>query len=505
MIEKDTAFRAGRLPSLRFAVISIVGVSLFANFITVLSTGFLYPLVRTVGYQEAIVAIQAGYSGPATSLLAFLVPTVLATIYVLPVYRVCWAGTRGASSPLAQRRLLNMPLVVGLIGLVGWVIAALGIAPGAIGRQSPFALSVVVRYAFEMFLTGNLVFVISYYLLEFISRKYFIPRFFPGGRLSESSGTLALSIRARFFIFFFAVAIYPMLVMTSVVRAMGNGTHADDRLAAVMVLVGIVLLLGACLTHLVSGSYQVPLGEMKRAAERVQASDYDINISVVSNDEVGSLGETLNTMAAELKETTAQRARLYEQTVRDATNLAVAYDATIDGWSRALDLRDKETEGHTLRVTEMAMALARIIGLSEGDLVHLRRGALLHDIGKMGIPDAILLKPAQLSPEEWEIMRRHPRYAYEMLSPIDYLLPALEIPYCHHEKWDGSGYPRGLKGEHIPLTARIFAVADVWDALRSDRPYRAGWPDDRVREHIRAGAKTHFDMMVVEVFLEDNK
>ena len=192
---------------------------------------------------------------------------------------------------------------------------------------------------------------------------------------------------------------------------------------------------------------------------------------------------------------------LFDGLQRSNLDLSLAYDTTIAGWSRALDLRDKETEGHSQRVTDLTLALARGMGMSEADLVHVRRGALLHDIGKMGIPDSILLKPGALSEEEWVIMRKHPAYAYELLAPIAYLQPALDIPYCHHERWDGTGYPRGLRGDAIPLAARVFAVADVWDALRSDRPYRAGWPDDRVREHIRSQAGTHFDPSVVRTFL----
>jgi HD-GYP domain-containing protein (c-di-GMP phosphodiesterase class II) len=142
------------------------------------------------------------------------------------------------------------------------------------------------------------------------------------------------------------------------------------------------------------------------------------------------------------------------------------------------------------------------MGLADRELVHIRRGALLHDIGKMGIPDNILHKPGPLTDEERGIMCRHPEYAYEMLSPISYLRPALDIPYCHHEKWDGTGYPRGLKGETIPLAARLFAVVDVWDALRSDRPYRAGWPAERVCEHIESLSGTHFDAQVIKVFLK---
>ena len=189
------------------------------------------------------------------------------------------------------------------------------------------------------------------------------------------------------------------------------------------------------------------------------------------------------------------------QLERAHVDLTESYDKTIEGWSRALELRDKETEGHTQRVTEMTMRLAQAMRLSEAELIHIRRGALLHDIGKMGVPDSVLLKPGPLTDTEWKIMRQHPVYAYEMLSPIPYLQPALDIPYCHHEKWDGSGYPRGLKGEKIPLAARIFSVVDVWDALRSDRPYRAAWPEDKVLAHIQQDAGFHFDPQVTQVFL----
>ena len=178
-----------------------------------------------------------------------------------------------------------------------------------------------------------------------------------------------------------------------------------------------------------------------------------------------------------------------------------SYDKTIEGWSQALDLRDKETEGHTLRVTEKTLKLARLAGIDEATLQHVRRGGLLHDVGKLGIPDSILLKPGKLTPEEWAIMRRHPILAYEWLSGIPYLMPALDIPYCHHEKWDGSGYPRGLKGEEIPLVARLFAIIDVWDALTSDRPYRKGLSIEETREYILSESGKHFDPDVVNLFL----
>ncbi|MGB8645004.1 MAG: PAS domain S-box protein [Anaerolineae bacterium] len=182
--------------------------------------------------------------------------------------------------------------------------------------------------------------------------------------------------------------------------------------------------------------------------------------------------------------------------------LLVSYDATLEGWSRALDLRDRETEGHSQRVTKKTLELARTMGFGEAELVHIRRGSILHDIGKMGVPDSILLKPGPLTDEDWRVMRQHPVFAYEMLSPIAFLKPALDIPYCHHERWDGSGYPRRLVGEAIPRAARLFAVVDVWDALCSDRPYRKRWTEKETMSYIRAQAGKQFDPQVVQVFLE---
>ncbi len=195
-------------------------------------------------------------------------------------------------------------------------------------------------------------------------------------------------------------------------------------------------------------------------------------------------------------------AEMFEGLQRANLDLSVAYDATIQGWSKALDLRDEETEGHTQRVTELTMRLAQRMGISDDDLVHIRRGALLHDIGKVGIPDHILLKPGALTCEEWQVMRRHPVYAHDLISEIDYLRPALDIPYAHHEKWDGTGYPRGLQGPRIPLSARVFAVVDVWDALTSDRPYRPAWSSEEARDYIRKQAGKHFDPEVAATFLE---
>ena len=182
--------------------------------------------------------------------------------------------------------------------------------------------------------------------------------------------------------------------------------------------------------------------------------------------------------------------------------LLVNYDQTIEGWSKALDLRDKETEGHTRRVTDLALKFARRIGIAEENLPHIWRGAMLHDVGKLGIPDAILLKPGKLNAEEWAVVRKHTSYAYEWLHPIAFLRPALDIPYCHHEKWNGSGYPRGLQGEEIPIAARIFAFIDVWDAITSDRPYHLAMSKDQACQYIRENAGSHFDPNLVEIAME---
>jgi len=195
-------------------------------------------------------------------------------------------------------------------------------------------------------------------------------------------------------------------------------------------------------------------------------------------------------------------ATMYNNSQRSNIELTMAYDATLEGWSKALELRDQGTEGHNQRVAAMTLRLAKSLDIKPDDLLHIRRGALLHDIGKMGVPDNILLKPGPLTKDEWAIMQKHPEYAYDLLSPITYLKPALDIPYCHHEKWDGTGYPRGLKGDQIPFSARMFAVVDVWDALLSDRPYRPAWNEDQVFSFIREQNGKHFDPQMVEAFMK---
>jgi putative nucleotidyltransferase with HDIG domain len=256
----------------------------------------------------------------------------------------------------------------------------------------------------------------------------------------------------------------------------------------------ITLLVGGALLMVIGMGVNLariitqPLIKLARASTQVSHGDLHIQLEARSNDEVAVLTEAFNQMVMSV------------QTSREA--LLHAYNSTLEGWSKALELRDKETEGHTLRVTQMTVELAQSLGLDGEDLVHIQRGALLHDIGKMGVPDQILLKPGKLDDEEWVIMREHPVYAYELLRPIEYLRPALDIPYYHHERWNGSGYPMKLRGEEIPIAARIFAVVDVWDALLSDRPYKKAMSRVDALAEIKSQRGIQFDPIVVDAFLK---
>ena len=196
-------------------------------------------------------------------------------------------------------------------------------------------------------------------------------------------------------------------------------------------------------------------------------------------------------------------ATMFDRLQRSNIELGLAYDATIDGWARALEMRDQETIGHTRRVADLTIGLVKLLDDSGLDIEQIRRGVMLHDIGKMGIPDRILLKKAHLTPDEWKIMRMHPSYAYDMLHSVPNLRKLVDIPYSHHERWDGNGYPRGLKGEEIPLAARIFTVVDVWDAIRSDRPYRPAWPEKKAIDYMKEETGKKFDPRLVKLFLDN--
>jgi HD-GYP domain-containing protein (c-di-GMP phosphodiesterase class II) len=272
------------------------------------------------------------------------------------------------------------------------------------------------------------------------------------------------------------------LPRTFLVRA-SNATRLQiTGLASLSLL--LVILLGVYIASVITR----PLRNLVEASAEVAGGNLQVQIMPRGNDEVTVLTRSFNNMISSLN-----------QSKDDLLN---AYDHTLEGWSMALELRDQDTEGHTRRVAELTLELSQLMGYESEELVHIRRGALLHDIGKMGIPDSILLKPGALSSEEWSVMRRHPEFAYQLLWPIEYLRPAISIPYSHHEWWNGNGYPQGLTGEDIPLPARIFAVIDVWDAMRSDRPYRKAVAESEVCEYLLESKGVHFDGRVVEAFFE---
>lgn len=246
----------------------------------------------------------------------------------------------------------------------------------------------------------------------------------------------------------------------------------------------LIIIIGTRLARMIT----MPIIDLVSASKEIAEGNLNIRIDPTTNDEIALLAQNFNTMVSSLD--------------KSQQDLTLAYDDTLEGWSQALDLKDTETEGHTQRVTNLTVGFARAYGISEDEIVHIRRGAILHDIGKMGVPDSILLKPGELTEEEWKVIRQHPLNAYNMLKNITYLAPALDIPYCHHERWDGTGYPRGLKGEEIPLAARLFSIVDAWDALSSNRPYRKGLTGQSTRKTITAEKGTRYQPELVDFYME---
>jgi HD-GYP domain-containing protein (c-di-GMP phosphodiesterase class II) len=253
-----------------------------------------------------------------------------------------------------------------------------------------------------------------------------------------------------------------------------------------VLLISLTLLSVVVLGLWLSGRILRPIGRLKIAAEQVAKGNLKVQVPAGGRDEIGVLADSFNAMVGSVS--------------KSKQDLLDAYEKTIEGWAKATDLRDRETEGHSRRVTELAVALAQSMGIRGDELLHLRRGALLHDIGKIGVPDAILHKKGPLTSEERKVMEQHPLFARQFMEQVEFLKPALAIPYAHHEKWDGSGYPEKLKGEQIPLPARIFAIVDVWDALTSDRPYRDALGFDDTMKHVLKESGHHFDPQVVLAF-----
>lgn len=287
-----------------------------------------------------------------------------------------------------------------------------------------------------------------------------------------------------------AIGIYMLVLLSALVMSLLENTgilpvgYQAVLVFTPLIILGTNLVVMVGVIYLSNRSFRQALNQSLRSEKKLEEANIELE-------------KTLNLYKSEL--VSRQEA---ENEIRNLNNeLLLAYDTTLEGWARALELRDKETEGHSRRVTELTWKIAKKFGVPKEDLTQIRYGALLHDIGKMGIPDDILHKPGPLTDEEKKIVQKHPILAYNLLKQISFLQTALEIPYCHHEKWDGTGYPQKLKGEEIPLSARIFAVADVFDAITSDRPYQKAWPKTEAIEYIQKQSGAYFDPDVVEVFL----
>lgn len=259
-------------------------------------------------------------------------------------------------------------------------------------------------------------------------------------------------------------------------------TRIQISLLAALIFI-LVILIGINLSTIITR----PILELVNASKKVMDGDLNVKVFPTSKDELAVMANTFNQMINSVKES--------------KDKIIESYDSTLEGWSRALDLRSEETKGHTDRVLELMQRTSLALGINGEKLINIRRGTLLHDIGKVGIPDCILNKTEKLTEDEWIIMRNHPTYAYEMLKDIHFLQPALTIPYCHHERWNGTGYPRGLKGEEIPIEARIFALVDVWDAITNDRVYRKAMSKEEAIQTIQEGIGSHFDPEITRVFL----
>jgi PAS domain S-box-containing protein len=251
------------------------------------------------------------------------------------------------------------------------------------------------------------------------------------------------------------------------------------------------------------GSAKAVLEGKTTLDEEIEIEAFDGVHKIITNSGIPLYDDkgNINGAVAILQDITGRKI-VEKELLKTSEELKAAYNATLQGWSHALELREHETAGHSQRVVKMTIEIARRFNFSEEEILHIQRGALLHDIGKMGIPDSILLKPGPLSENEWMVMRQHPIFAKQLLSGIPYLTQAMDIPYYHHERWNGTGYPNGLRGEEIPLAARIFAVIDVWDALNSNRPYRNGWEAGQIYTYLKENSGVLLDPNVVEVFLE---
>ena len=439
-------------------------------------------------------------------ILPFFLPLILLLIYLLPIiYYSRKEANKKAKNKLGEK-ILNTPIVASLAGISGWIL-------GFINAEIIYLISfkymnffVFLKHFFTNFViiitVSILCFIISYYLLEFINRKFFIPKFFSKSRLSIYSGIFNITIMQKFYIYFFAISIYPLLFIFVVLFRM-NITKQFSNIETLLNTFFVFIIIGVILTYLVSKTFQKPLNEINNATKKITDGFYNIKVSIKSVDEIGHLGESINSMTIKLKESNRK--------------LRIIRYATIFGLAKLAENRDNSTGKHLERIRDYSVIIARKLSqytkfqkyITDYYINDIYESSVLHDIGKVGIPDSILLKPDKLTHNEYEILKEHTIIGGDALKTIEkeikfrsFLTLAIQIAYFHHERWDGEGYPRGLKEESIPLSARIVTIADIYDALTTERPYKNVWTHIEAKDFIINNSGKIFDPIIVKAFLE---
>lgn len=441
--------------------------------------------------------------------IPFFLPLILLLIYLTPILYYSRKDAKIIEKKKLGRKILNTPIIASLAGITGWI---LGFINAEIIYLMAFKFTnifVFIKHFFINYLiiitVSILCFIISYYLLELFNRKIYISRFFPNRKLSLYKGILNITILQKFYIYFFAINIYPLL-FTFIVLIRMNITKQYYNIDILLYVCSIFIIVGSILTWLVSKYFQNPLIEIKDATKKIKEGNYNIKVSIKSSDEIGYLGESINSMALELKESERK--------------LKIVRYATIFGLAKLAENRDNCTGKHLERIREYSVIIASKLSnnpiyrkyITNYYIQDLSESSILHDIGKVGIPDSILLKPDKLNKTEFEIVKNHTIIGGDALKSIEneikfrsFLTLAIQIAYFHHEKWNGEGYPKGLKGELIPLSARIVAIADIYDALTSERPYKKAWTHKEAKEYIISNNSILFDPLIVKAFRETEK
>jgi response regulator RpfG family c-di-GMP phosphodiesterase len=463
---------------------------LFANAVAVIIMGLV--AMQFISQEQEAMAQTIQGQGWIPNVIAFGFAIITLNIYIYPLFKT-------DTHEKYRKRVLNLPIVVGGTTLTSWLLAFIssGIIFYVNAEDNPAGF--ILRNAFFMLSVGIVAFVISYFYQDFFNRRYLIPALF-NNHLEEYKAIYQPSLRMKFGIYYLAIGIAPLIFFAWVITWIYSQTGAisETQLWYLALYGAFVIFAGIELTSILSRTLHLPLVKAKYATTKIKEGNYDIALEVNSTDEVGVLSERINLMAHTLKEDQKEILALNQEI--EATQKEVVFTMGAIGESRS-----KETGNHVKRVAEYSKLLALKYGLSPSEAELLKQASPMHDIGKVAIPDNILNKPAKFTPEEFEVMKNHASLGFEMLQHSDreLLRAAAIVAYEHHEKWDGSGYPRGVAGEAIHIYGRITAVADVFDALGSDRVYKKAWEDERIFTLFKEERGKHFDPHLVDLFFEN--